>query len=463
MATVLNVKDHGVVADGETLVTREVQAVIDEVAKEGGVVVFPAGQYVLSTVYLRSNVHIQLEEGAELLGTLEVYEYNWNETIPFKLYQDSSHSYFHCSMFVGIGCENISITGPGKIDMRSVWEPANTRDNTYRGAKTVTLLECKNVELSGFSVYHATDLAIYFTCCENVDIYGLTMKVYIDGISPDNSKNVKIHDCRIEAGDDAIVLKSSYNTNRLDFCKDIYIWDCYITSRCNGLKLGTESNGGFINIHAENLVMENIRISGIALETVDGALIENVTVKNVQMKNVSSPIFVHVGRRMRGPDYLTLGQIRNITLENITATGPYVPYDIIPCYYWKWQEGDWRQYPWYYDGVTDIKEPAEENKDGALWQVTSNICGLVESPIENVTLRNIHLEVDGGVEEFSADVPDGAKGYPEVHIYGRILPAKGLFLRHINGLVMDNVTVSALRPDKREDFVLVNINDFKEN
>ena len=78
-------------------------------------------------------------------------------------------------------------------------------------------------------------------------------KVYIDGISPDNSKNVRIHDCDVETGDDGIVFKSSYTLNRLDICKDIHVWNCKVKSRCNAIKFGTETNGGFENILIENI------------------------------------------------------------------------------------------------------------------------------------------------------------------------------------------------------------------
>ena len=38
--------------------------------------------------------------------------------------------------------------------------------------------------------------------CENVEIIGLNIKTYIDGISPDNCKNVVIENCSVESGDD---------------------------------------------------------------------------------------------------------------------------------------------------------------------------------------------------------------------------------------------------------------------
>jgi hypothetical protein len=44
-----------------------------------------------------------------------------------------------------------------------------------------------------------------------------------------------------------------------------------------------------------------------------------------------------------------------------------------------------------------------------------------------------------------------------VFVYGRILPAKGIYFRHIKGLTLDNVTVETYREDKRESFVFENV------
>ena len=79
--------------------------------------------------------------------------------------------------------------------------------------------------------------------------------------------------------------------------------------------------------------------------------------------------------------------------------------------------------------------------------------------MENITLRNVHLKVDGGVKEYNKDVPDVPPAYPEAYVYGKILPAKGIFFRYIDNLVLDNVTVETYRPDAREDFVLVHVNE----
>ena len=449
---IYNVKEFGAVADGITLCSEAVQKTVDYChANGGGIVRFEGGRYVLSTVFLKSNVTIEIPEGTELLGAESYYDYAQEEKIDYPIYQDSSHTYFYPSMFVGIGCENIKITGGGKIDMRSVWDEDGVRGEAikHRGAKCIALKECKNIEISNLAIVNVTDLAVYFAGCENVDIYNLKLKVYIDGISPDNSKNVRIHDCDVETGDDGIVFKSSYTLNRLDICKDIHVWDCKIKSRCNALKFGTETNGGFENILIENIEIKDTRITGISIESVDGAVVDGVTIRNVKMTNVNAPIFVHVGKRMRGPSGRAIGKIKNITLENITTSGPYEEYEIMPWNYFSYKAGDRKQNPKVF-GVAESFDGTKETDD---WQMTSNICGLKESPLENITLRNVHLKLDGGVKTYNRNVPEEAQDYPEVYVYGRILPAKGIYFRHIDGLTMENVTVETYREDSREDFV----------
>ena len=448
----------GAVSDGKILCTDAVQKAIDFCySKGGGIVRFEAGRYVLSTVFLRSNVTIEIPKGTELLGVESYYDYAQEEKIDYPIYQDSSHTYFHPSMFVGIGCENIKITGGGKIDMRSVWDEDGVRGEAikHRGAKCIALKECKNIEISNLAIVNVTDLAVYFAGCENVDIYNLKLKVYIDGISPDNSKNVRIHDCDVETGDDGIVFKSSYTLNRLDICKDIHVWDCKIKSRCNALKFGTETNGGFENILIENIEIKDTRITGISIESVDGAIVDGVTIRNVKMTNVNAPIFVHVGKRMRGPSGRAIGKIKNIMLENITASGPYEEYEIMPWNYFSYKAGDRKQNPKVF-GVAESFDGTKETDD---WQMTSNICGLKESPLEKITLKNVHLKLDGGVQEYIRNVPEEAQDYPEVYVYGRILPAKGIYFRHIQGLTLENVTVETYREDSREDFAFDDVDE----
>lgn len=461
---IFNIIEYGAVADGVTLNSAAVQRAVEACsAKGGGQVYFPAGKYALSTVFLKSNTRIYLEEGAEILGALSFYDFAPEEEIDYPAYQDSSHTYYHCSLFVGENCDNVCITGKGKIDMRSVWDEDNVRKIKHRGPKCIALKNCKNVEISGLGIYNVTDLAVYFAGCENVDVFGLKMRVYIDGISPDNSKNVRIHDCEVEAGDDAIVFKSSYTLNRLDVCKNIRVWNCRLKSRCYALKFGTETNGGFEDFEIENISIKDTRIGGIGIESVDGAVLDKITIRNVKMENVNAPIFVHIGRRMRGPKGRSIGRISNVTLENITADGPYKEYEIVPWNYFSFKDNDVMQKPWVFGIAESFDDTYAGLTENDAWQMTCNVCGLEERPLKNITLRNIHMRLVGGVSEYEREVPEKAQEYPEVYGYGRILPAKGIYFRHVDGLTLDNVRVETIRPDVREDFVFDDVKGLTQN
>lgn len=88
----------------------------------GGTVFIPEGEFICGTVVLRDNIHIVFENGSVLLGSDNMDDFLPREENPANdVYQDKSHSYFQHSLFYADGCKNISFSGLGKIDMRSVW------------------------------------------------------------------------------------------------------------------------------------------------------------------------------------------------------------------------------------------------------------------------------------------------------------------------------------------------------
>ncbi len=448
--------DFGLVRDGNTLCTTSLQKLIDNVhVNGGGTIVFSAGKYLLSTVFLKSDVHILLND-AEILGSLDFDDYYCDEQVDYPLYQDASHSFFHCSMFVAENCNNISICGNGKIDMRSVWDEKNVRNMGHRGAKAIALKECQNVVIEGITVNNATDLAIYFAGCQEVTVKNVKVRTYIDGISPDGSQNVLIDGCQVESGDDGIVFKSSYTLNRLSACQNIVVKNCQITSRCNAIKFGTETNGDFKNITIQDVFIFNTRLSGIAVESVDGSHLDRLTFKNITMQNVNNPIFVHLGKRLRGPLGMQIGGISNLLFENVTAKGPYVPYSIIEWNYPTFVVHDAWQEPWNI-GIAEGLVEDEVFCEQSPWQITTNVCGLPNHKLKNITFKNIDFQLNGGATKFCANVAQEPLTYPECFVYGRVLPAKGAFFRHIDGLTLDNFNVKTKYDDVRETFVFDNV------
>lgn len=436
-----NVKDFGAKGDGKTLDTKAVQAAIDACYESGGGrVLISGGNFVLSTVHFRSNVEIHIEKGATVLGSKNPDDFEpIEEDATNTVYQDRSHSYFHHSLFHADSVSDIALTGLGKIDMQSIWE---VQPGWNRGCKIVAFKNCTNVVIRDLTMRNATDLAVYFAGCENVRVTGLDLLVHIDGISPDSCKNVVISDCIIDAGDDGIVPKSSFTLGKFKAMENLSISNCVVKSRCNAIKFGTESNTAFINTTITGCTIYDTRYSGIALECIDGALIEGFSVSNISMRNVGNPFMIIVMDRARGPEGTTVGEIRNISFSNITATGPYVA----------WEGPTWNNDCHNANDVTQMP-------------VTTPplIIGQKDSIIKNISLSNIFLSLPGGgCEDWKQNpVPQVRQGYAESIRYGRKPPAFGLIARDVDNLKLVNVEFVTEKEDARDAIYLENVTRFK--
>jgi len=179
------------------------------------------------------------------------------------------------------------------------------------------------------------------------------------------------------------------------------------------IKFGTESSGGFRNVTIDNCTFRGCK--GLALEEVDGGILENITIKNISMMDVASyPIYITTGKRNRTPNLTTVSRMKNILISNIIATG--------------------------IDSQSGIQ-----------------IAGLPDQPIEGLRLENIRLVFNGGgTAEQAAQVPaELGTGYPEPR---GIMPAYGLFARHVKDLELANINVSFAKDDFRPAIECLDVN-----
>src|SRR3954453_7272485 len=64
----INILKTGAIGDGKAMCTSAFQNALDKVAKTGGEVVVPAGNFKIGSVVMASNTTIKLEKGAVLTG-----------------------------------------------------------------------------------------------------------------------------------------------------------------------------------------------------------------------------------------------------------------------------------------------------------------------------------------------------------------------------------------------------------
>ena len=188
-----------------------------------------------------------------------------------------------------------------------------------------------------------------------------------------------------------------------------------------------------------NLEIHDTYLSGIALQIVDGGLMENIHISKVRMTTTNNPIFIRLGHRnVEGP----AGSIKGVTISDLTAEIPN-------------------------------RKKSEMNKFPSYWRhlcttlITGSITGLPGHPVRDVKLKNISITYGGIGDTPKKDhilladlqkVPECAQNYPESKMFG-VLPAWGLYGRHVEGLQMENVTLKASGKDYRAAVVLDDVRD----
>lgn len=386
------------------------QRSIDQVAAGGGgTVVVPPGRHETGTVILRGGVHLRLEPGAVLAGSRSLTDYPLLPG-PFRGYADN---YTERSLIYAADADDAGIEGPGVIDGQGQAFPGPYKVRPY----LMRFVNCRRVTVRDVTLRDAAMWVQHYLNCEDVLLDGVRVRSHVnannDGIDIDCSRRVRIANCDISSGDDALVLKSTAYTP----CRDVVVSNCVLQSRCNAFKLGTESNGGFENITFTGSTIYDTRLAGVALESVDGGTLERVVVSGITMNGVGAPIFLRLGDRGRPPQAdgarPPVGRLRHVLISGVYAAG---------C------------------GPTGCA-----------------IAGLPGAMIEDVTLENLRLEFAGGgsreqAERTPEESPDK---YPEFQMFGP-LPAYGFFVRHARDVQFRNVRVWTRTPDARPALKAVN-------
>jgi hypothetical protein len=418
-AQVFNITNFGAVGNGSTLNTQAIQAAVDSCnSAGGGIVLVPPGNFLTATVFIKSNVIIQIDSGATITGSSTVSDY----PDVISLIRSYTDNYPQRSVFYAEGQHNIGIIGKGTFNGNgqsiSFLIDASHKPYGFR------FVSCTNVRYEGVKLLNSG-----FWMMHNFDIDTLVIKnVRIinqnlgngDGISIDGCRHVMVDSCFADCNDDALVLKT---TSPIP-CEHVSVSNCTLASYSRCIKLGTETHGAYRDIHISNI---NVGIStlgplgnnpakcGINLSAVDGGSLEDVLIENVTMTGIKVPLLIRLGNRAHKYTPTApvpgVGFIHNIELRNITAT--------------------------------------------ATTNVTSSITGIPGYYAKDIMLSDVDVTFPGGQAAVYPGfvVPENETGGPEATIFGDTLPASGLYVRHVDSLQLHNVCFHAFQPDGRPTFV----------
>ncbi|MGM9735150.1 MAG: glycoside hydrolase family 28 protein [Candidatus Cryptobacteroides sp.] len=451
--------DYDIFSYGATHDTTKVQTTAINAAIQacslagGGRVVVPAGKYITGTLVLKDNVELHLAQGAYLIASGDDKDFPAQPSASYRSEKDSDG---WLALIYAVEAKNISITGRGVIDGRGRGRGRRGQTTRTLRPKNVVFVSCSNVRVEGITMRNAATWNQHYVDCEDVTIDDIKVFNHCngnnDGLDIDGCRRFVITGSIIDSDDDAIVLKSTGSAP----CEDIIISNCIMSSFANAVKCGIESIGGFRNIlisdcivkpssnHGERFLKTTPSgITAISLEIVDGGVMDGVSIDNILIQGTECPLYVRLGNRGRrypaDAPAPPVGQMRNISISNITAYG------------------------------------------------TGNFCasitGIPQAKIENIYLSNIKFMNRGGLMEghympdpqsdgkrhdMSRDnrwdrywashkeLVEDEKGYPQPTVWGN-LPSYGLFMRHVGVVSLEGMTFNPQGTEPRVPVIAVDV------
>lgn len=406
----------------------------------GGTVVVPAGDYLIGPIELRSHVRLNLEPGATLWGSPDIQDYAVPSGHALPAY---THAKGHNRASEGLARENrrlisahhatgVGITGQGRISAQSPafvipWMNSHPADllSLFRPQDTLLFHRCEQVILEGIRILNTPSWSVVFDSCCEIRVDGINLHCFdvvnSDGIDLVNTSNVTISNCQIHCTDDAICLKNTVPGTTL---RNIAVTNCVIRTLCNGFKIGTDSAGNFEDITVNNLVIygDDSPVGdrgGVNLCALDGGMVRNVNISNLVLRNMFCPFYLYATARAGHQRALGReprpGQMERISITNVFADGT--------------------RYPCYVVGHPDL-------------------------PVRDIHISNINMRKtrDFYREMPPAPVPEVPDEYPTPFTFGSRekgdqLPASGLYLRHVDAVVVRDFQMSCTKPDIRKFIV----------
>jgi polygalacturonase len=365
---VCDVRGFGAKGDGSTKDTVAIQKAIDACSTKHGTVTLSGGEFVSGPLEIKSNIIFSVAKDAKLLASIDRSDYK----AATLMRQATVVPFLHV-----VNAENVTITGGGLIDGRGqVWW------DYVKGVKEAGVLGTDHPRPMGMLIDHSNHVTVENITFQNAGFWQIVpyysnyltfrnLRVLApqrgapntDGIDPFSSSHIVIDHYFSSVGDDNIAIKSgAINSPGPDAPSiDITITDCTFESG-HGLSIGSEVAGGVQHVHAERISFKGTD-QGIRVKSNRdrGNDISDLTFKDITMDDVRTSILISEYYPKAMPDGPVAAMpvqrltphFHNIRIENVKSTN-----------------SDWA-------GV---------------------IVGLPESPVVDITLKNVSIQAKKGFQ-----------------------------------------------------------------
>jgi polygalacturonase len=332
--TVCDPRDFGAVADGQTNDRQAIQDAIDSCAAAGGGTVYLySGTFLSSPIFLKTNIKLQLDSDATLLGTQNPDDYQRVPGMP-----DIGRSILSL-VNTGAGETDVAIIGSGTIDGAGAWW---WQYHLADRPRLITFYRNQRILVDGITLTNSPSFHLVPSRSQDIVIRNLSILApadspNTDGIDPSDSRNVNISNCLIDVGDDNIAIKAGHvdPDHPGESSADITVSDCTFLHG-HGMSIGSETLGGVRRMTVQRCSFRNT-VAGIRIKSnrTVGGEVAFINYKDILMENVKNPIFLsaYYPDNTIPPAFTDPGQditgttpnYHDISIENVTATGTTNP------------------------------------------------------------------------------------------------------------------------------------------
>ncbi|KFC18328.1 rhamnogalacturonidase [Epilithonimonas lactis] len=329
---------NGVKNDSTILQTKELQAVIDLAAKNGGgVVVVPKGTFLISSVFFKQGTHLYLESGAKLKGSDDINDF----PVVTTRMEGQTVKYFP-ALINADGLDGFTISGKGTLDgnglrfwksfwKRREWNPKCTNMDEMR-PRIIYVSNSKNVQVEGITIKNSPFWSTHYYKSDFVKLLNLTILApkepvkapSTDAVDIDACTNFLIKNCYMSVNDDAIALKGgkgpksdkdpNNGENRNILIEDNSFGFCHSVLTC-----GSESIHNYNVIFRNSKVNDASRLLHLKMRPDTPQHYEFLTVENIT-GNVKTFLYVKGWNQffdLKGEERPRKGLANNITIKNI--------------------------------------------------------------------------------------------------------------------------------------------------
>lgn len=365
--TLVKVTDFGAIPNDGKVDTEAFNEAISECHQNGGGrVTVPPGNYIVGTIYMKSDVELYVSHGAVVNGSTRLDDY------------DRSQS--RGGMIYGRNLKNIALSGSGILNGNSMafHDPAKMhiaedlerkftrqgedylREGDFfqdgpiakgeRPGMMVVFLDCSNVSIKDLNFRDSPTWTIRIGDCDNVRVEGVSINNNLlipnsDGVHFTNSRNITVSNCDIRAGDDALIftgfsdeinvdgeiegesVEEEYG-NFTDITENVTVSNCLLQSRSSGIRIGYGQHG-IRNLSFSNIIIYGSN-RGIGIFNRDTSDIENILFSDIIIQTRlhsghwwgnGEPVHISAISRHEGQEAGTISDIRFTHIKADSETG----------------------------------------------------------------------------------------------------------------------------------------------